>query len=248
MDRQTITQYGLMMVAAITCAIIMVFATPFGKTLMYSVTRLAEKQDEKVNELMDEEKMQKEYDDMLELFDATGLLQPGTYETGGVTPIVHSFKMIEDAYIVITKDGLAYEGENTKNIVGDYVMQDEIKEIASNTFANNINLTLVRLGGNTTKIGFSSFQNCTGLKTFISGNSLTTISDSAFAGYSSLKLVYLNKGLTSIGSKAFKNCTSLTMDKFTGTKAEWEGITKASDWHSGNNQKVICADGVITIS
>ena len=132
--------------------------------------------------------------------------------------------------------------------VSNGTTQDEIKEIASNTFANNINLTLVRLGGNTTKIGFSSFQNCTGLKTFISGNSLTTISDSAFAGCSSLKLVYLNKGLTSIGSNAFKNCTSLTMVKFTGTKAEWEGITKAGDWHSGNIQKVICADGVVTIS
>ena len=130
MDRQTITQYGLVMVAALTCAVIMIFATPFGKTLMYSITRMAENQGNKVSNAMSEEQLEKEYDDMLELFDATGLLQPGTYETGGVTPIVVSPNMIKEQYIVITADGLLYNGENTPNISGDYVMQDEIKEIA----------------------------------------------------------------------------------------------------------------------
>lgn len=246
MDRQTITQYGLMMVAAITCAIIMVFASPFGKTLMYSVSRLAQKQEDKVNELMDEDKMQEEYDQMLELFDATGLLQPGTYETGGVTPIAYSTTLIKEGYVVITADGFAYGGDNTINITGDYVMQDEIKEIATNTFANT-KLTLVRLGSGTTKVGISSFQNCTELKTFIACENLKTISASAFEGCSSLKLVYLNNGITEIGSKAFKNCNNLTMIKFTGTMDEWNAISKASDWHSGNIKKIICYDGKIEL-
>lgn len=235
------------MVAAITCAIIMIFATPFGKTLMYSVTRMAENQGNKVNEAMSDEQLEKEYDDMLELFDATGLLQPGTYETGGVTPIVISPKMISDQYIVITTDGLAYNGENTKNIIGDYVMQDEIKEIATNTFANCSGLTLVRLGSNTVKIGTSSFQNCKKLKTFISCENLETINASAFEGCSSLRLVYLNKGLKTISGKAFASCPELTMIKFRGTMEEWNAISKDAGWHSGNITKIVCHDGTITL-
>ena len=235
------------MVAALTCAVIMIFATPFVKTLMYSITRMAENQGNKVNNAMSEEQLEKDYDDMLELFDATGLLQPGTYETGGVTPIVVSPNMIKEQYIVITADGLLYNGENTPNISGDYVMQDEIKEIATNTFANCSGLTLVRLGKNTVKVGTSSFQNCTKLKTFISCETLETINDAAFEGCTSLRLVYLNKGLKTISSKAFANCPELTMIKFRGTMEEWNAVNKASNWHSGNITKIICYDGTINL-
>jgi hypothetical protein len=245
MDRQTITQYGVTLVAAVTCAIIMLFATPFGETLMYSITRMAENQSDKVDEMMSDEQLEKEYDDMLELFDATGLLQPGTYESGGVTPIVSGNNMISEKYLVITKEGLAYADENTKNLVGDYVMHKEIKEVATNTFVNCSGLTLVRLSENTVKLGASSFQNCTKLKTFISGKSLETIDDSAFSGCSSLRLVYLNKGLKSISSNAFRNCPELTMIKFRGTIDEWNSISKASNWHNGTISKIICYDGTI---
>ena len=155
--------------------------------------------------------------------------------------------MISDQYIVITTDGLAYNGENTKNIIGDYVMQDEIKEIATNTFANCSGLTLVRLGSNTVKIGTSSFQNCKKLKTFISCENLETINASAFEGCSSLRLVYLNKGLKTISGKAFASCPELTMIKFRGTMEEWNAISKDAGWHSGNITKIVCHDGTITL-
>ena len=52
--------------------------------------------------------------------------------------------------------------------------------------------------------------------------------------------------VTQIGSNAFRYCSQLATITFTGTKAQWNAITKGSDWRSSTAAtKVTCSDGEV---
>jgi hypothetical protein len=62
---------------------------------------------------------------------------------------------------------------------------------------------------------------------------MTSIGIAAFARCSGLTSVVIGNSVTSVGDRAFMSCDRLTDIYFTGTEAEWEAITKGSDWDSG---------------
>lgn len=145
-----------------------------------------------------------------------------------------------------------------------------------------------------TSVGGWAFSGCTSLESITIPDSVTSIKPAAFSGCSSLKNITIPDGITEVGSMAFKNCTSLTSIIFpegvkylgnetlyvctalttvnlpksitrfdyravtgdrnlttinyAGTTAEWNNITKDSQWnYSTNTITVNCSDGILTV-
>jgi len=70
-------------------------------------------------------------------------------------------------------------------------------------------ITVLTLGGTTTKIGESAFEGCTSLSELTLPEGYASVGKNAFRGCSSLKTLELALGVTSIGTYAFSGCTSL---------------------------------------
>ena len=62
-------------------------------------------------------------------------------------------------------------------------------------------------------------------------DSVTSISDYAFYYCCGLTSITIGNGVTRIGVNAFENCYRLTRINFNGTKAEWNAISKGSNWN-----------------
>ena len=81
-----------------------------------------------------------------------------------------------------------------------------------------------------TALANSAFIGCSGLTTVTIPNSVTSIGDLAFRNCSGLTTVTIPNSVTSIGSDAFYNCSGLVSVYYTGTIAEWCGITFGNSW------------------
>lgn len=80
----------------------------------------------------------------------------------------------------------------------------------------------------------------------IEGYTVTSIGGFAFEDCSSLTSVTIGSSAASIGYYAFHACTRLCTIQFTGTRAQWEAISKGSGWKAGSPAfTVICSDGEI---
>ena len=79
-------------------------------------------------------------------------------------------------------------------------------------------------------------------------DSVTSIGDSAFENCDGLTSVTISDGVTTIGNSAFSRCDSLTSITFNGTKAQWNAISKDSDWtYNVPATEVVCSDGEVSI-
>ena len=120
--------------------------------------------------------------------------------------------------------------------------------IGSSAFSGCTGLTSVTIGGSVTSIGSNAFYGCTGLTNITLPNSVTSIGISAFEGCTGLTRVTIGGSVTSIGKYAFSRCTSLTNIKFNGTIAQWNAISKGTDWnYKVPAKQVVCTDGTASI-
>lgn len=62
-------------------------------------------------------------------------------------------------------------------------------------------------------------------------DSVTRIGDGVFYKYISLESITLPDSVTSIGREAFASCSSLADIYYTGTKTQWNAITKGDNWN-----------------
>ena len=108
----------------------------------------------------------------------------------------------------------SYKGSGGNVTIPETIDGHTVTTIKYNAFKNNANITGITLPKTIKEVGYSAFENCTGLKSFRMNYNGTVeykaeIGNAAFRGCTSLTDVSLSENVTSIGSMAFSGCTSL---------------------------------------
>lgn len=81
-------------------------------------------------------------------------------------------------------------------------------------------------------------------KTVFIPDGVTSIDMATFVDCSKLESVTIHSSVTSIGNMAFTNCGNLKTVIYDGTKAEWNNVTKDTDWDSSTGTYTIkCTNG-----
>ena len=93
-----------------------------------------------------------------------------------------------------------------------------------------------------TAIGDEAFDGCSHLKsiTFGENSELEYIGDEAFYGCTNLTSITIPNSVESIGDYAFAGCGNYFSIIFNGTRAEWDAITKGSNWNTGFYGDINC--------
>lgn len=104
----------------------------------------------------------------------------------------------------------------------------------------NSAVTSVTIPNSVTYIGFSAFSSCTSLKSITLPSSLSFISGALFLGCSQLTTIHIPVSVTSIGNNAFADCPSLMTVTYSGSKTQWDDITKGRNSDVLENH-LICA-------
>ena len=140
---------------------------------------------------------------------------------------------------------------------------DSVTFISDIAFANCFNLTNISIPNSVTSIGSSAFDGCTSLKSITLPSSLLTISEFLFYDCSQLTTIHIpdsvssirqyafyNCGkletiripvsVTSIGSYAFDDCPSSMTVTYSGSKKQWDAITKGS-YNDVLENNLVCA-------
>lgn len=127
-----------------------------------------------------------------------------------------------------------------------------VTEIVRDTFANCQALESIVLPEGITKIGETAFmwtaiksiaipstvkqidkgafRQCESLESIVLPNGLTAISRDCFYRCYGLRYVTIPNSVTSIEKNAFFDCKDIQTITFLGTRAQWDGITKGSNW------------------
>ena len=101
--------------------------------------------------------------------------------------------------IAITK----YNGDDEIVVLPDTIEGKSVVSIDNNSFVNNKTMLGLKFANSIKSVGSNAFENCSALKIFISGSSLTDIFEFAFNGCTELCEVKLNDGLKSLGMLCF---------------------------------------------
>ena len=120
---------------------------------------------------------------------------------------------------------------------------------AKNLYLNNELVTELIVPDNVTTIGEYAFHSCYSLTSVVIPDSVTTIGNWTFDYCSNLTSVVIPDSVTSIKNYAFYYCVKLTDITYNGTKAQWNSITKETDWNTNTGTYTIhCTDGDIAKS
>lgn len=123
-----------------------------------------------------------------------------------------------------------------------------ITTVIDNGFRDCSNLEKIIIPDTVTSIGDDAFSHCSSLSSITIPEGVTSMGRSAFSDCKMLKSVTFSEGsqLTSIGDDAFSYCSSLSSIIFTGTKKQWNVISKGYYWNQNIGTYVVhCTDGDI---
>lgn len=172
--------------------------------------------------------------------------------TGTITGYVES-----DTVVVIPSkiNGVTVEtighGAFERSAVTSVTIPDSVTAIHDGAFANCSQLTNISIPNSVTYIGSFAFEGCTKLESITLPSSLLTISEFlfydcsqlttihipdsvssirqyAFYNCGKLKTIRIPVSVTSIGSYAFDDCPSSMTVTYSGSKKQWDAITKGS--------------------
>lgn len=122
------------------------------------------------------------------------------------TPIYEEWKSQEDSTSLYIGKHLL----NTKNIKGEYKIEEGTLSAASFSFSDNNELTKVVFPDTVKMIGSHMFISCGKLTEVIFSDEITAITQSAFEKCTSLEKIKLPQNIVSIAQNAFYECTNLT--------------------------------------
>lgn len=112
--------------------------------------------------------------------------------------------------------------------VTSVTIPDSVTAIPDYAFAFCSQLTNISIPNSVTFIGFSAFNSCTSLKSITLPSSLSTIQSSAFYNCGNLETIRIPVSVTFIGNYAFAGCPSSMTVTYSGSKKQWDAITKGS--------------------
>ena len=112
--------------------------------------------------------------------------------------------------------------------VTSVTIPDSVTAIYSGAFANCSQLTNISIPNSVTFIGFSTFEHCTSLKSITLPSSLSSISEALFSDCSQLTTIHIPVSVTFIENDAFDGCPSSMTVTYSGSKKQWDDITKGS--------------------
>lgn len=124
--------------------------------------------------------------------------------------------------------------------VTSVTIPDSVTSIPDDVFAFCSQLTNISIPNSVTFIGFSAFNSCTSLKSITLPSSLSTIQSSAFYNCGNLETIRIPVSVTFIGNYAFAGCPSSMTVTYSGSKKQWDAITKGSNNDVLENN-LICA-------
>ena len=136
------------------------------------------------------------------------------------------------------------KGNSWKNATGRFTVQCTDGYI----YPDTENLTFSANGSSCTVTGYSVKPdlNLT-IPSSWNGYSVTAIGSAAFKNCASIVNLTIPATVTSIAADAFYGCTSLNTILYSGTKAQWNAVSKAAGWNASTGSYVIrCLDGDIS--
>ena len=201
MDKQSLQEWGWIVIIILLLSILIAFAAPFGRFIVNSVQNLLDGFKQKVEDTTEE--FQKPIEDEVLL-----RLGPGLYETNTTTMIYSWDEMIEMG--MINADGSVVDGKEAL-LDGDLVISPTLTELQMHSYNGCNKLTCVVIPGNIESAGMYAFANCTELSrvVFDQTGSLKTIGQEAFGNCKELKNIAIPSSVTALGKVLFNGCTSL---------------------------------------
>lgn len=123
--------------------------------------------------------------------------------------------------------------------VTSVTIPDSVTAIPDDAFTHCSQLTNISIPNSVTFIGFSAFNSCTSLKSITLPSSLSTIQSCAFYNCGNLETIRIPVSVTFIGNYAFDRCPNLMTVTYSGSKTQWDAITKGSNNDVLEN-KLVC--------
>jgi len=121
-----------------------------------------------------------------------------------------------------------------------------VTSIGERAFDGCSGLTSITIPEGVISVGCRAFENCDGLTSISFPKGMTSIDNWAFINCSGLTSITIPEGLTPIGVGAFRGCIGLTSIMYTGTMAQWKGISKGKVWDDCTGAYTVhCTDGDI---
>ncbi|MBQ7172661.1 MAG: leucine-rich repeat protein [Clostridia bacterium] len=125
-------------------------------------------------------------------------------------------------------------------------IQNCLIEASTKTLIQGCKNSVIPTDGSVTSIGASAFDSCTSLASITIPDSVTSIGNSAFVACYALTTITISNSLQSIGESGFFSCFDLTSITYTGTMAQWNAISKGSDWDGSTGSYIVhCTNGDI---
>ena len=126
------------------------------------------------------------------------------------------------------------------SVVTSVTIPDSVTSIRDSAFVFCSQLTNISIPNSVTAIGSFAFDGCTKLESITLPSSLSTIQSYAFYNCGNLKTIRIPVSVTFIENFAFDGCPSSMTVTYSGSKTQWDAISKGSNNDVlGNN--LICA-------
>ena len=123
-----------------------------------------------------------------------------------------------------------------------------VTSIGGYAFMYCTSLASVTIPSGVTSIDICTFSDCTSLSSITIGSNVTSIGNYAFRNCTSLETITIPASITKFITCAFYNCTALVTISFSGTKAQWNAITKGYQWnYKVPATSVICSNGSVSL-
>ncbi len=135
--------------------------------------------------------------------------------------------------------------ESCEKLSGNLEIPEGVTSIGERAFWFCSNLIVSFADGSQcTSIGSYAFFGCTSLSSIKIPSGVSKIEEYTFFLCSGLSSIEIPSSVTEIGAKAFSLCSNLKTVRFGGTIAQWNAVTKDSDWNaSAGSYTVCCSDG-----